>query len=618
MKVDRPLARPIRRLPTELANQIAAGEVVERPASVLKELLENSLDAGAGQVDVDLEQGGVRLIRVRDDGCGIPASDLALALQRHATSKIDTIENLQGISTLGFRGEALPSIASVAQLTLASAVAGETGWQIGPSDERPVPSPLRQGTEVTVRELFFNVPARRKFLRSERTEFTHLDATLRRIALSRFDIAFNWRHNGRVTQRLPAAPALGQAEQRVATLWGEAFMEQAVRVERELGDFTLSGWIGLPTFSRAAQDLQLLFLNGRPVRDRSLSHALRRAYDDVLYHGRHPAYLLYLRMPPHLVDVNVHPAKHEVRLREPRSVYEFLQQSVKGFLAEASRAGQGVSPGSVTQSLLGREGVPTGNGPSAGHPGQPGLGLSATAAGFGTFQGPGTSGGGVAGVADSMAFYRAFAGDDAGDATLPPGDEALPPLGFALCQLHGVYVLAQNAQGLVLVDMHAAHERITFEQLRRAHAQGKVVTQPLLVPAVVKLSDGEARALERHRSELAALGLVLEAIGPAEVAVREVPALLDRDDAEALVRDVASELAGQGGSSLLADRLDALFSTMACHGSVRAGRSLQMAEMNALLRAMEATERSGQCNHGRRTWVSLSMRELDRFFMRGR
>ncbi|HEY9151112.1 MAG TPA: DNA mismatch repair endonuclease MutL [Gammaproteobacteria bacterium] len=589
---------PIRPLPPQLVNQIAAGEVVERPSSVVKELLENSLDAGARRVEIEVEEGGRRLIRVRDDGMGIPRAELALALSRHATSKLSSLEELECIASLGFRGEALPSIASVSRLTLQSRTAADdTGWSVqgDGSDQCPEPAPVAHavGTTVEVRDLFFNTPARRKFLRTETTEYRHFEDVVRRIALSRFSVELVLRRNQKAVLHLPAAARLEEQERRVAELCGKPFMEQALHVEHEAAGLRIEGWIGLPTFSRSQPDLQYFFVNGRMVRDKLIAHAVRQAYQDVLYHGRHPAFVLYLSLDPAGVDVNAHPTKHEVRFRDSRLVHDFLFRSLHQVLA-------GVRPGVVSD-------FPPGGQPTAA----PAAFASMSAQQPMPLQ-----------VREELAIYDRLHGSrmpQGGTAPLPEQDPgAPPPLGYALAQLHGIYILAQNQDGLVLVDMHAAHERITYERLKAAQAGQGIRSQPLLVPVSLAVSRREADLAEQHREELASLGVELDRQGPEALVVRQVPSLLIRGDAEALVRDLLADLEGQGSSTRLQEAMNEVLSTMACHGSVRANRQLELAEMNALLRDMERTERSGQCNHGRPTWVRIGLEELDRLFLRGR
>ncbi len=593
----------IRLLPPQLINQIAAGEVVERPASVVKEVLENSLDAGARRLEVDIEQGGRALIRVRDDGLGIPREELALALARHATSKITSLEELEQVASLGFRGEALPSIASVSRLTLTSRTADqEAGWRAsGDGSERPaeiVPAAHPLGTTIEIRDLFFNTPARRKFMRAETTEFKHIEDVVRRMALSRFNVDIALNHNQKALWRLPAADTRAQREQRLGKLCGQPFIEQSLYVEHAAADLRLSGWIAQPTFSRSQADLQYFFVNGRVVRDKLIAHAVRQAYKDVLFHGRHPAFVLYLEIDPAAVDVNVHPAKHEVRFRDSRLVHDFLFRTLHEVLAQVRPADTFAAQNvdfTAPSSL-----------PSAPQFGairrQEPMPLQ---------------------VSEQLTAYTALhpARDSVGQTALrtaqPDVASEIPPLGFALAQLHGIFILAQNAQGLVLVDMHAAHERITYEGLKSAYAGEGIRAQPLLVPVTLAVSEREASLAEQAAEVFAELGLELDRLGPERLVVRQVPALLRHADVPALVRDVLSDLTEHGISTRLREAHNAVLSSMACHGSVRANRQLSTTEMNALLRDMERTERSGQCNHGRPTWVQLRLDELDRLFLRG-
>ena len=596
----------IHHLSSSLANQIAAGEVVERPASVVKELLENSLDAGATRLDIDLEAGGTRLIRVRDDGDGIEAADLPLAVARHATSKIGSLEDLEHVRSLGFRGEALASIGSVSRLSLSSSTAVSAHGSRLEFDAMgsPVIAPAAhpRGTTIEVRELFFNTPARRKFLRAERTEYCHCEEVVRRLALARFEAGFQLRHNGKGVFALRPCTSIGEREQRVATLCGAPFLEQSLAIEFEAAALLLRGWVAQPAFSRSQADLQYFFVNGRVVRDRLVTHAVRQAYRDVMYHDRHPAYVLYLEIDPALVDVNVHPTKHEVRFRDSRLVHDFLFQALHRVLAE-TRAGAvappqpGVPPPPLEQALAW---------PSAG----------AASAGGGFAQQPFGWGSDPRAVAETLAAYRELA-RPAVAIDFSAGDD-VPPLGFAIAQLKGTYILAENREGLVLIDMHAAHERITYERMKTARDAGEVLSQPLLVPARVALSQREADCVEEHAAALEPLGLVLERSGEESVLVRAVPVVLANADLTALVRDVVADLLEFGRSARIEARSDEILAGMACHAAVRANRQLSIAEMNALLRDMERTERSGQCNHGRPTWALQSFAELDRLFLRGR
>ncbi|WP_372980862.1 DNA mismatch repair endonuclease MutL [Marinobacter sediminum] len=648
---------PIQLLSPRLANQIAAGEVVERPASVVKELVENALDAGADRVDVEIEQGGVKLIRVRDDGSGIEEQDLPLALSRHATSKIVSLDDLEAVASLGFRGEALASISSVSRLTLTSRTAAQEAAsrvevEGRDMDARISPAAHPVGTTVEVRDLFFNTPARRKFLRTEKTEFNHVEECVRRQALSRFDAGFTLRHNQRVVQSLRPAESPLDKERRIGALCGQQFIDNAVLIDAEATGLRLWGWVALPTFSRSQADLQYFFVNGRVIRDRLVAHAVRQAYRDVLYNNRHPAFVLYLEVDPATVDVNVHPTKHEVRFRDGRLVHDFIFRTLHKALAD-------VRPddhlrGAVAQSF-GREnaqGVPG----AAGHSDPSAPAWSGQPAGFQATpsQGQGMPQGGGQGysysaqpqgrsqfqpqpqqewhASDQMAFYNSLnagGGVEAGTPAAPAGGaEAMPtppmdgdeepPLGYAIAQLHGIYILAQGRAGMIVVDMHAAHERITYERMKRALAEQDLKSQPLLVPLSMAVSQKEAALTETHGDDLRQLGLQIERIGPETLAVRQVPALLRGADSEQLVRDVLADLIEHGQSDRVEAVTHELLGTMACHGSVRANRQLTIPEMNSLLRDMEATERSGQCNHGRPTWTLVTLSELDKLFLRGR
>ena len=606
----------IRILEPRLANQIAAGEVVERPASVVKEAVENSLDAGATRIEIDVESGGTRLIRIRDDGAGIDGDDLALALARHATSKIDSIEDLEAVQSLGFRGEALASIASVSRLTLtanteASSVQGQQAFCEGRDMSVAVkPAPHPRGTTLEVRDLFYNTPARRKFLRTEKTEFGHLHEVVKRQALSRPQVTFVLRHNGKQTLQLNAAVSEAELRRRVATVCGTDFAEHAVVIERQAGPMRLWGWVAEPTFSRSQADLQYFFVNGRVIRDKLVSHAIRQAYRDVLFHGRHPAFVLFLELDAAGVDVNVHPTKHEVRFRDSRRVHDFLFGTLSRALADV-RPGQPAptEPATGSEERAFQPGMNLASGGSPTLLGQGDQILSAVGASSHRFDG-GSSG--------QMSRWREPALSRVPQPEFAQEPAEIPPLGFAVAQLHGIYILAENQHGLVLVDMHAAHERITYERLKQARDGSGITRQPLLVPLTLAVSSREAAIAEEQSGELASLGLLIEATGEESIVCRELPAALKDADAEALVRDVLGDLLEFGTSDRIASSLDELLSTLACHTSVRANRRLTLPEMNALLRDMEETERSGQCNHGRPTWVQLGMSELDKLFLRGR
>jgi DNA mismatch repair protein MutL len=614
----------IKILSPQLANQIAAGEVVERPASVLKELVENSLDAGAQSIEIDIEQGGVKLIRIRDDGGGIDHDDLALALSRHATSKIDDLEDLEAVATLGFRGEALASIASVSRLSLTSNNGGSSAWRaISEGRDMQVevtPASHPQGTSVEVRDLFFNTPARRKFLRTEKTEYNRIDDSIKKLALSRFDVAFSLRHNQRAQLSLRPAKTQLEQEKRVADICGTTFMEQALYVDNTRPGLRLWGWIGLPTFSRSQADLQHFFVNGRCIRDKVVSHAVRQAYQDVLYHGRHPAFVLFLEITPADVDVNVHPTKHEVRFRESGSIHSFISSTLKKALAE-DRPQDHLQSNSAGELIEGGEQFPgMVNQPSpdwqAAPQSQPAMQFSSRP-NFG-----GSSSGATSGSAGSMQNYQSLYSTNG--ITLPESDNTLgdqqdiPPLGYAIAQLKGIYILAENREGLIIVDMHAAHERITYERMKGAFDDQGLISQPLLVPESLAVSQREADAAEQHNDVFTKLGFVVERAAAESVIVREIPAILRGSEVEALLRDVLSDLLEHGNSERIRDHINEILSTMACHGSVRANRKLSNPEMNALLRDMEATERSGQCNHGRPTWSQLTLDQLDKLFLRGR
>ncbi|MFI8480529.1 DNA mismatch repair endonuclease MutL [Pseudomonas sp. NPDC078700] len=620
-------AARIQLLSPRLANQIAAGEVVERPASVIKELLENSLDSGAKRIEVDVEQGGVKLLRVRDDGGGISADDLPLALARHATSKIRELEDLEHVISMGFRGEALASISSVSRLTLTSRTAGaEQAWQVETEgrDMQPRVQPAAHpvGTSVEVRDLFFNTPARRKFLRAEKTEFDHLQEVIKRLALARFDVGFQLRHNGKTILSLHEANDEASRARRVSSVCSNGFLEQALPIEIERNGLRLWGWVGLPTFSRSQADLQYFYVNGRMVRDKLVAHAVRQAYRDVLFNGRHPTFVLFLEIDPGVVDVNVHPTKHEVRFRDGRMVHDFLYGTLHRALGDVRPEDQLAAPASVTTMVR-----PTGQ--AAGEFGPQGeMGLAANvlerpqAESVWRSPGAGFQGGGAAlPAAEAQAAYREYftpMPQASAPVGLPQEQGDVPPLGYAIAQLKGIYILAENVQGMVLVDMHAAHERITYERLKVAMASEGLRGQPLLVPESIAVSQREADSAEEHAALFQTLGFELQRLGPETLAIRQIPALLKQAEATRLVQDVLTDLLEYGTSDRVQAHINELLGTMACHGSVRANRRLTLPEMNALLRDMEHTERSGQCNHGRPTWTQLGMDDLDKLFLRGR
>jgi DNA mismatch repair protein MutL len=595
-------SRRIQALPSVLVNQIAAGEVVERPASVVKELVENSLDAAASRVDVSIEQGGIKRILVRDSGAGIHRDDLALALSRHATSKLHSLEELERIGSMGFRGEALPSIASVSRLTLTSSTSGgKHAWSISGGGE-VTPASHPRGTTLDVRDLFYNTPARRRFLRTEKTEFRHVDQLLRRLALSRFDVAFSLVHNRREIFHLDTAVDAEAAERRVASVLGAGFVDNALAFAHEAAGLRLHGWVALPTFSRSQADMQYFYVNGRMVRDKLVSHAIRQAYQDVLFHGRHPAYVLYLELNPVLVDVNVHPTKHEVRFREGRLVHDFLFRTLHQVLAD-------VRPGGEATRCVPRHppvaaGEPADTPAAAAHPkasSQRHLTLSLHE------QRP-------AAYRASLQMQRPAPPQTQDENQL---QENVPPLGYAVAQLHGIYILAQNSDGLIVVDMHAAHERITYERMKAALQHSVLRSQPLLVPHAVSVSRREAELACEQQSWLQQLGMEVDRLGDETLVVRSMPVYLQGADPERLLRDLLSDLAMHGSSERIQQGINETLATMACHGAVRANRRLTIEEMNALLRDMERTERSGQCNHGRPTWMAFGLAEMDKWFSRG-
>lgn len=597
--------RPIQALPDHLISQIAAGEVVDRPSAVVKELLENALDAGATQVTVRLEEGGVKRIALTDNGRGIPPDQMPLALARHATSKIASLTDLENVGTLGFRGEALASIASVAQLTLTSRTASEAhAWEISGGQSAPVvPSSGSQGTTVDVRDLYYNTPARRKFLKSEQTEFGHCAEVVRRIALSRPDVAFSLSHNGKTVDHWQVSAV----DKRSAYILGNEFASARLPLDEQAGPLRLHGFVGQPTASKARADGQYFYVNGRFVRDKLLTHAVRSAYQDVLHGDRYPSYVLGLELDPALVDVNVHPSKIEVRFRDSRAVHQFVFHAVSRALSQTAATSAGTSPAPVVSA--------TGPLPWIREPQQA------------TFSTQFSSGLGVAQTtADYGALFRST--DNAPDTreTAPstpltasaqtlPDDEV--PLGFALAQLHGIYVLAQNRKGLVLVDMHAAHERILYEQLKNALDANAMQVQPLLIPVTFYADQVEVGTVEENQAALQSLGFDITALSPTTLAVRAVPALLKNADVQSLARDVLRDVREFGGSRVLLERRNEMLATLACHTAVRANRALTLPEMNALLRQMEATERADQCNHGRPTWVQLALSDLDKLFLRG-
>ncbi len=626
----------IKLLPPRLANQIAAGEVVERPASVVKEMLENSLDAGATRIEIDAEKGGVKLMRIRDNGSGIAHEDLPLALSRHATSKVYVLDDLEAVATLGFRGEALASVSSVSRLSLTSNNQDTASGWVAKAEGRDMatdvsPAAHPQGTTVEVRDLFFNTPARRKFLRTEKTEFNRIEDVVKRLALANFDVAFELRHNQRVIHSLRAGSGEVEKNRRVAQICGPAFMENALTVDIERHGLRLWGWVALPTFSRSQADLQHFYVNGRAIKDKLVTHAVRQAYSDVLYHGRHPAFVLYLEIDPATVDVNVHPTKHEVRFRDGRTVHNFIYSSLHHALADVRpddqlATGQPAQVNSIMSNpqsqppaeMHQQQTMPLSNKPaSSGH--------SSFAYSSARVNSPADS----PQIKEALSFYgEASQSSVANNGSLDQRpsndlnrltDEApeVPPLGYAIAQLKGIYILAENAQGLIVVDMHAAHERVVYERMKASFDEGSVQAQPLLVPQTLAVSDKEVACAESHQTIFQQLGFVVETAGPESLLIRQIPVSLKSANVEQLVRDVLSDLIQYGTTDRIKQHINELLSTMACHGSVRANRQLTITEMNGLLRDMEATERSGQCNHGRPTWAHFSLAEIDKWFMRG-
>ena len=595
---------PIRVLPNELVDQIAAGEVIERPASVVKELVENSLDSGARRIEIDVERGGIGLIRIRDDGCGIPAEELPIAVSRHATSKITSLDDLESVITLGFRGEALPSIGSVSRLRIVSHPASaEHGAEIGVdggtvTPVRPAAHPL--GTTIEVRELFFNVPARRKFVRSESTELGHIARLVERLALSRFDVTFRLRNGTRLLLDAPAV-AEGAEVTRIAEVLGNEFAGRSVPVEHSAGPVHIAGWIGLPTAARATADQQYWFVNNRNVRDRLLMNAVRVAYRDVLYGGRHAAYVLYLTLDPKLVDVNAHPAKLEVRFRDSRQVHDFVFRALERVLADTKPNLAAALPAADTASVLGR-------GAGAGYP-------SYGSTGSLPLYEPARSPWAVANTVREPDFPAYSAPTSA---AIPAESSAEHPLGTALAQLHGIYILAQNRDGLVLVDMHAAHERVLYEKMKAEHEVAEPASQHLLEPIVVDLKGHELDAILESRGEWERAGFELDALGPTRLALRRVPALIARENVTEIVKAVVRDLDLDADAHHLDSAADKFLGTLACRTAIHAHRRLTVPEMNALLRQMEVTDRANQCNHGRPTWTRLSLPELDQLFLRGR
>ena len=587
----------ISQLDKRLSNQIAAGEVVERPASVVKEVLENCLDAGATRIEIDIEAGGATLIRVRDNGVGIHRDDLNLALARHATSKIKEQVDLDALNTLGFRGEALASLASISRLKLTTNTEEDPalGWsvQASGSDMRVKisPAPHSKGTSVEVRDLFFNTPARRKFLRTERTEFLKVEDVVRKLGLSHPSVSFVLNHNGKTCKQYIS----NDENSRLESVFGSGFLPNAVFFSEERGGMELRGWVGLPTYSRSQTDQQFFFVNGRVIRDKVITHAIKQGYSDVLYQGRNPVYCLFFSINPRLVDVNVHPTKHEVRFRESRDVHNFVYRTIHHVLEQVRPEGSIVAEANPVKTVDSGESYPK------------------QASIF--WKGRSDFSSGLKPVERS---YLGMVEKQKSEELPETKDVSIPPLGFAVAQLHGIYILSENERGLVLVDMHAAHERITYEHMKAAFNAEGIRSQPLLVPVSVMVSEKEADLVDEYLFDISSLGIELERVSEESLVVRSVPTLLIKSNVEQLVRDVLSDFVEYGQSRRIEQYKDEILSTLACHTAVRANRRLSIEEMNALLRDMEETERSGQCNHGRPTWSQLSLSELDSLFLRGR
>ncbi len=618
---------PIQQLPSYLADQIAAGEVVERPASVVKELLENALDSGADQIEIEIEEGGQKSITVNDNGLGIPQQELILAVSRHATSKITTGADLAAVASLGFRGEALASISSVSRFQIVSKYRDEqSAWSLSAEGEgnwsELKPAAGKVGTRVVVKDLFFNTPARKKFLSSVRTEFSHIDQLVKRMMLSRPDVSFKLVHNQKVVRQVSAVKDEISQKKRLTHLMGVEFVAQSLVVEYQTQDISLTGWVGLPTFNRSQADMQYIFVNGRIVRDRLLSYAIKQAYADVIYHGRQPAYVIFIEIPHDMVDVNVHPAKYEVRFANGRWIYDFLRRSIRDAVAKPVVSETGT--GKVEQPLESGQSLHASLNYQAGRNFE-----TATQEAL-AFQSPSLN------VKQQTVNYQASLNSAAGTNAMlteiiqqrRSGEEIssnhasdepdAPLLGFAKVQIHGVFILAENQQGLVLVDMHAAHERVVYERFKTQWQDQQLISQPLLVPMAMTLEQSQIAVWQRHQSLFEKLGFELEELGPEQLKVTAVPALLAKSDLVQLINDMLADLAVTGQTQLVEESINRVLSTMACHGSVRANRQLTIAEMNALLREMEQTERSDQCNHGRPTWVQLSIQQLDGLFMRGK
>jgi DNA mismatch repair protein MutL len=601
----------IHKLSSQLSNQIAAGEVIERPASVVKELIENSLDAGASEIEIEIERGGEKLICVRDNGCGIHQEDLILALDRHATSKLLSVDDLAAIQTLGFRGEALASMNSVSRLELHSRQKltdndnRDSGWRIFSDSmmvvtQEPCSHPI--GTSILVRDLFFNTPARKKFLKNERIEFSHIENLVKRVALSQFEVGFRLTHNGRTALHLPPAATLLEREKRVAIVCGQEFLEHALSIEVEHAGLKIFGWVAQPTFSRSQADTQYFYVNRRCIKDKVVTHAVRQAYEDVLYNQRHPAYVLFFELDPHQVDVNAHPTKHEVRFRESRMVHDFIFKSLHQAIADIRpNVGTGLAPAhpTISPSYVGATGS------------RPPFKPSPLAQPFVAQQN----------IEQYQMLYQTGRAPLAPTVQPPPASPIqtpIPVLGYAIAQLKGIYILAENENGLILVDMHAAHERILYEEMKTARQAGHLIAQPLLIPVTLRVSEQEAAHVEEHLAFFDSLGLGIERVGPEMLAIKQVPEVLKKADVAQIVHDIIADLATLGESKRLEETINHIMGNMACKSAIKANHRLTLPEMNAILRSMEVVPRSGQCNHGRPTWIQLTLEELDKFFLRGR
>lgn len=595
------MPKTIQKLPDNLINQIAAGEVIERPASVIKELLENSIDATASIISIDIEKGGIQRIQIRDNGTGINKDQLSIALTRHATSKISSLEDLQNIHSLGFRGEALPSIASISRLSITSNTEPTNqGWTLqtegGTPGQSVKPAAHAKGTTIEVNDIFYNTPARRKFLRTEKTEYSHCEQIIKRLALSNFHISFTLRHNQKTIYTLPSSQSIEDKVKRLEKIIGKPFVENAIYVERSHDNMKLHGWVAAPTFSRSQPDMQYQYVNQRHIRDKTIAHAIKLAYQDVLYHGRHPAYVLFLEVAPDTVDVNAHPAKHEVRFHNTRSIHDFVRQTIKQALSELRPAS--IDTKNLNKLIPENQSSPTlqtyinTNTPSANS----------------QFKSLYSSA-----VAEPRAIY-----DSQSYQQPQTQEQEIPLLGYAIAQLHGVYILSQNQSGLVLVDMHAAHERVVYEKLKRTQSSEEISRQQLLVPLKIVVTEQEATQADDYQDVFNSFGFEIDRIGDTSLSVRSIPTILTNVDIPELIRDIFADLQKNKLSTRVEESRNEILSSIACHGSIRANRSMTLHEMNALLRSMEETERSNQCNHGRPTWIQLSINDLDKLFLRGR